>query len=54
MVRWMEMIADRLEPVYNMISAKVLGGDCIQMAETSELHLLTVTQNIQRFYRPVL
>ncbi|MEI6033324.1 MAG: IS66 family transposase [Verrucomicrobiae bacterium] len=34
MVRWMEMIADRLEPVYNQISAQVLGGDYIQMDET--------------------
>ena len=34
MVRWMEMIADRLEPVYNKISDQVLGGDYIQMDET--------------------
>ena len=34
MVRWMEMIAGRLEPVYNVISAQVLGGDYIQMDET--------------------
>ena len=34
MVRWMEMIADRLEPVYNEISDTVLGGDYIQMDET--------------------
>jgi len=34
MVRWMEMIADRLEPVYNEISDAVLGGDYIQMDET--------------------
>lgn len=34
MVRWMEMIADRLEPVYHAISDQVLGGDYIQMDET--------------------
>ena len=34
MVRWMEMIADRLEPLYNLMSEKVLGGDYIQMDET--------------------
>jgi len=34
MVRWMEMIADRLEPVYNILSDQVLGGDYIQMDET--------------------
>lgn len=34
MVRWMEMIANRLEPVYNVIGAQVLGGDYIQMDET--------------------
>jgi hypothetical protein len=30
----MEMIADRLEPIYNRISDEVLGGDYIQMDET--------------------
>lgn len=34
MVRWMEMIADRLEPIYNVISDQVLGGNYIQMDET--------------------
>jgi len=34
MVRWMEMIADRLEPIYNILSNQVLGGDYIQMDET--------------------
>jgi transposase len=34
MVRWMEMIADRLEPIYNILSDQVLGGDYIQMDET--------------------
>jgi transposase len=34
MVRWMEMVADRLEPIYKTISAQVLGGDYIQMDET--------------------
>lgn len=34
MVRWMEMIADRLEPVYRKISEVVLGGDYVQMDET--------------------
>lgn len=34
MGRWMEMIADRLEPVYNIMSDQVLGGDYIQMDET--------------------
>jgi len=34
MVRWMDMISDRLEPIYNLISAAVLGGDYIQMDET--------------------
>lgn len=35
MVRWMEMIADRLEPIYNVISDAGLGGDYIQMDERS-------------------
>jgi len=34
MVRWMEMIADRLEPIYNEISQRMLAGDYIQMDET--------------------
>lgn len=34
MVRWMEMIADRLEPVYHKISEVVLWGDYVQMDET--------------------
>lgn len=34
MVRWMEMIADRLEPIYNLIRDGVLGGDYIQMDES--------------------
>jgi transposase len=34
MVRWMEMIADRLEPIFNIMSTGVLGGDYIQMDET--------------------
>jgi len=33
-VRWMEMIADRLEPIYTVISDQVLGGNYIQMDET--------------------
>ena len=34
MVRWMEMIADRLEPLYNILGDQVLGGDYLQMDET--------------------
>lgn len=34
MVRWMEMIADRLEPIYNIMSNWVLRGDYMQMDET--------------------
>jgi len=33
-VHWMEMIADRLEPIYNVISDQVLAGNYIQMDET--------------------
>jgi len=34
MARWTEMVADRLEPIYNLLRDKVRGGDYIQMDET--------------------
>ena len=34
MARWMDMVADRLEPIYNILRDKVRGGDYIQMDET--------------------
>lgn len=34
MARWMDMVADRLEPIYNILKDEVLGGFYIQMDES--------------------
>ena len=34
MVRWTDMVSDRLEPIYNILKDRVLTGDYIQMDET--------------------
>lgn len=34
MVRWTDMVSDRLEPIYNILKDRVLMGDYIQMDET--------------------
>lgn len=34
MVRWVDMVADRLEPIYNILKNEVLGADYIQMDES--------------------
>ncbi|MFA6039863.1 MAG: IS66 family transposase [Candidatus Peribacteraceae bacterium] len=34
MVRWSDMVSDRLEPIYNILKDRVLSGDYIQMDET--------------------
>lgn len=34
MVRWTEMVADRLEPIYKLMRQEMVGGDYIQMDET--------------------
>ena len=39
MVRWMEMVADRLEPLYNILKDGVHSGDYIQMDETPVRYL---------------
>ncbi len=39
MVRWVDMIADRLEPIYKILQDGVLGGDYIQMDETPVRYL---------------
>jgi len=39
MVRWMEMVADRMEPIYNILKEGVLSGDYLQMDETPVRYL---------------
>jgi len=39
MVRWVDMVADRLEPIYKILQHGVLGGDYIQMDETPVRYL---------------
>jgi transposase len=39
MARWVEMVADRLEPIYNILKQGVLGGDYLQMDETPVRYL---------------